>query len=173
MVSIAANDETVAAEEREFKEVPRLVWLFLVLVIESGTMRQTAPTPLTVSGVVLDPAEAVVPDATVTLRPGDGGQARTLMTDESGARDRPAGVRRNTLQGPAPAAFDVRWSREFYLQEKKRDKGASLTVGVDAFNVLNRVNYVGNVGNLSSPFFGQPVAARPARRTQFSLRFKF
>jgi len=39
--------------------------------------------------------------------------------------------------------------------------------------VLNRVNYSGYVGNLSSPFFGRAVSARPARRVQASLRFEF
>jgi hypothetical protein len=44
---------------------------------------------------------------------------------------------------------------------------------VDAFNVLNRVNYADYVGNLSSPFFGQAVATRPARRLHLSFRFTF
>lgn len=64
------------------------------------------------------------------------------------------------------------WPREFYLTAEAR-QGASLTLRVDAFNVLNRVNYVSYVGNLSSPFFGLPVAAWPAWRMQFNLRFKF
>ena len=41
------------------------------------------------------------------------------------------------------------------------------------FNVLNRVNYAGYVGNLSSPFYGLAVSARPARRLQASLRLNF
>jgi hypothetical protein len=44
---------------------------------------------------------------------------------------------------------------------------------VDAFNVLNRVNYTAFVGNLSSPFFGKAVAAQPPRRLQLGLRFRF
>jgi len=47
------------------------------------------------------------------------------------------------------------------------------TVGFDAFNVLNHVNYVAYVGNLSSPFFGTAVSAFPTRRLQLGLRFKF
>ena len=43
----------------------------------------------------------------------------------------------------------------------------------DAFNALNRVNYAGYVGNLSSPFFGQPIPALPGRRLQLMARFKF
>jgi len=44
---------------------------------------------------------------------------------------------------------------------------------VDAFNVLNQVNFGMPVGDLSSPFFGQRVSAGPARRMQASLSFKF
>jgi outer membrane receptor protein involved in Fe transport len=93
---------------------------------------------------------------------------------DSAAGDRPAGVRRNSLQGPGAATLDVRWSREFRLKKAgKDDEGPAITLGVDAFNVLNRTNYAGLVGNLSSPFFGLPVAARPARRVQLTLGFSF
>jgi outer membrane receptor protein involved in Fe transport len=92
---------------------------------------------------------------------------------DSLALDRPAGVARNTLQGPGFAQLDLRWSREFNLQKRKGDKGATLTLGVNALNVTNRVNYAGYVGNLSSPFFGQAVAARPSRRMQFTLKLAF
>jgi hypothetical protein len=89
------------------------------------------------------------------------------------ANDRPAGVPRNSLQGPGYAGVDVRWSRDFYFERKKKDKGPTATFGLDAFNVLNHINYTGYVGNLSSPFFGKPVAALPTRRLQASLRFRF
>src|SRR5215813_10343404 len=76
------------------------------------------------------------------------------------ANDRPTGVRRNSLQGPGAATVDLRWSKEFSLKRaekgKKKDDGPSATIGVSAFNVLNRVNFTGYVGNLSSPFFGLP-----------------
>ncbi|MEW6209276.1 MAG: carboxypeptidase regulatory-like domain-containing protein [Acidobacteriota bacterium] len=88
------------------------------------------------------------------------------------ASDRPRGVRRNSLQGPGAATLDVRWSKEFRLKEKK-DEGPTIRVGIDAFNVLNRTNYTGFVGNLSSRFFGLPVASRPARRLQILLSFEF
>jgi len=89
------------------------------------------------------------------------------------ATDRPAGARRHGLDGPGAATLDLRWSREFYLRPRQKEKGPAVTVGIDAFNVLNRVNYAGYVGNLSSPFFGRPVAARPARRVQLTSRLKF
>jgi outer membrane receptor protein involved in Fe transport len=89
------------------------------------------------------------------------------------ANDRPAGVRRNSLPGPGTATLDVRWSKEFELKKTKNGEGPTMTVGVGAFNVFNRVNFANFVGNLSSPFFGRPVAARPARRMQLSFGFTF
>ena len=50
-----------------------------------------------------------------------------------------------------------------------------MTVGIDAFNLLNVVNhvrYVG-VGTITSPVFMRPVTAQPARQLQFSARLKF
>ncbi|MBI1763881.1 MAG: TonB-dependent receptor [Acidobacteria bacterium] len=92
---------------------------------------------------------------------------------DSFALDRPAGVGRNTLQGPGYAQLDLRWGREFGLVKGKKDDGPTLAVKVDAFNVFNRVNYAGFVGNQSSPFFGQAVAARPVRRMQFGVSLSF
>jgi outer membrane receptor protein involved in Fe transport len=87
------------------------------------------------------------------------------------ANARPPGVSRNSLQGPGFAELDMRWSHAFLLKHKK--EGPQFTVGLDAFNLTNRVNYVSYVGDLSSPFFGQPVAAKPPRRLQLSGRFEF
>jgi len=90
------------------------------------------------------------------------------------ANARPSGVGRNTLRGPGFASLDVRWWRElpFSPQGQPRAK-RSVTLGVDAFNVTNRVNYNTPVGNLASPFFGESISAAPARRIQFSLRVRY
>ena len=106
------------------------------------------------------------------------GQPYTMTTGRDDnhdglANDRPVGVSRNSLQGPAYADFDVRWSRDFYFVRAKKEKGPMATLGIDAFNVLNHVNYAGYIGVLSSPFFGKPVAAQPVRRLQASFRFRF
>jgi hypothetical protein len=89
------------------------------------------------------------------------------------ANSRPPGVPRNSAQGPGFAELDVRWSRDFYLVRAKKDKGPVATLGMDAFDVLNHVNYTGYVGVVSSPFFGKPVAAQPVRRLQASFRLRF
>jgi hypothetical protein len=107
------------------------------------------------------------------------GQPYTLTTGidqfhTGTANARPVGVSRNSLQGPAYADLDLRWWRDFSVRKgKKKDEGVKATLAVDAFNVLNGVNYSSLTGNLSSPFFGQAVAAQPPRRLQLSFRLKF
>ena len=87
---------------------------------------------------------------------------------------RPPGVPRNSLQATGSANLDLRWSHTFALTKAEdEDEGMKINVGVDAFNVLNRVNYTGWVGNLSSPFYGQPTSAQAARRFQLTARFEF
>jgi len=109
--------------------------------------------------------------------------------------DRPAGFARNTLHGPGLANLDLSFSHDFVLsqhkespskavstakagekqidQPNKSKDSPTLTVSVNSFNVFNHPNYVTYVGVLGSPFFGQPVSANPARRTQLNLEFKF
>ena len=87
------------------------------------------------------------------------------------ANARPPGVERNSLQGDGAATLDIRWSREFHLPLK--EGRPSLVAGLDAFNVLNHVNYSKFSGDLASPLFGKPYAAAPARRLQLSLTAKF
>jgi hypothetical protein len=90
------------------------------------------------------------------------------------ANARPAAVGRNTQRGPAYASLDLRWSRDIpYAASGNARPKRSLNLGVDAFNVTNRVNDNTPVGNLSSPFFGQSISAAPARRIQFSVRVRY
>jgi hypothetical protein len=93
--------------------------------------------------------------------------------DDGLALDRPTGVRRNTLEGPGYLGLDLRLSKDFVLEASKKDKSPKITAALDAFNVINRVNYSGYIGNLSSPFFGHAIASQPARRLQLSMRFAF
>jgi hypothetical protein len=112
------------------------------------------------------------------------GRPYTLLAGEdrfSNARGsaRPAGVPRNSLTGPSYADLDLRWSREIGLHARHRPARPkskdpwSLTVGVDAFNVLNHTNFTTYVGTAASPLFGTATSAYPSRRLQFSIRTKF
>lgn len=76
-----------------------------------------------------------------------------------------------TLTTAGFAALDIRASRDITLGAGKDAR--EVTLGFDAFNVLNHVNYGSFVGTLSSPLFGQPISARAARQLQFSARMKF
>jgi outer membrane receptor protein involved in Fe transport len=89
------------------------------------------------------------------------------------ANARPVGVPRNSREGPGYADLDLRWSRDLFFDRTKKGDGPASTFGVDAFNILNRVNYINYVGTLTSPFFGRAVAAQPPRRLQLSLRMRF
>jgi hypothetical protein len=89
------------------------------------------------------------------------------------ALDRPAGVRRNSLEGPGYLGLDLRLSKDFVLDASKKEKSPKITAALDAFNVVNRVNYSSYIGNQSSPFFGHAIASQPARRLQLSMRFMF
>src|SRR5476651_442097 len=86
-------------------------------------------------------------------------------------RARPDGVPRNSLETTGFASLDIRASRDLKLGAGKDAR--EVTLGLDAFNLLNHVNYGTFVGTLSSPLFGQPVSARSARQLQFSARMKF
>ncbi len=86
---------------------------------------------------------------------------------------RPAGVARNTLQGPGSAVLDLRWSHEFAVGSGKGEDAPAWSIGMDAFNFVNRVNYSGLIGIQTSPFFGRAIAAQPSRRVQLSAGFHF
>jgi carboxypeptidase family protein len=87
------------------------------------------------------------------------------------ANDRPPGVDRNTGRGPSFAGVDVHLSRSFHPEKNKHRPRIEL--GIDAFNVLNTVNYKDYIGTLTSPFFGRANAANPPREMQLSLQLVF
>jgi hypothetical protein len=53
------------------------------------------------------------------------------------------------------------------------DKRLRIELFVQAQNVLNRTNAIGYSGVMTSPFFGQPTAALPARRVELGARIGF
>jgi hypothetical protein len=87
------------------------------------------------------------------------------------ASDRPPGVDRNTGRGPGFAQVDVHLSRPFHLVKNKHRPRVEF--GIDAFNVLNSVNYKNYVGTLTSPFFGLANAADPPREVQLTMQLNF
>jgi hypothetical protein len=99
----------------------------------------------------------------------------TTGTDDNGdteVNDRPAGMQRNSGQGPGFVKLDARFGKEWVLP-KVDGRKLQLETVAEAFNVFNRVNLGNFVGNLSSPFFGQATSALDARRIQLSVRFRF
>ena len=86
--------------------------------------------------------------------------------------DRPLGFTRNTLHGPGLINLDLNIAHDFVLS-KKRKEARTLTVSLNSFNVLNHQNDVTFIGVITSPFFGQAVAALPPRRMQLNLEYKF
>ncbi len=109
----------------------------------------------------------------ITLNSG-GPYTETLGLDpfnNGRGRARPAGVPRDSLETSGFASVDLRASRDVTFGAGKDAR--EITFGLDAFNVLNHVNYGSFVGTQGSPLFSQPVSARAARQLQFSARMKF
>lgn len=78
---------------------------------------------------------------------------------------RPGG--RNTGQTDGYQNVDLALTRRFTI-------GTTIfEARVEAFNVLNTVNYDEYVGALLSPFYAQPVSAFPKRRMQFAGTVRF
>jgi hypothetical protein len=86
------------------------------------------------------------------------------------ANARPPGVTRNTGRGPGYADVDLRLSKVLKLEALKTFQ---VEFGVDAFNILNHVNFKNYVGTLTSPFFGRANTADAARQMQLSIRLSF
>jgi hypothetical protein len=92
-------------------------------------------------------------------------------------------VGRNALRGPAYFGFDLQLSRTFPIKERY-----SLQVIANAFNILNKTNFVGGFAPagqpagstygtvstaLNSSTFGQITGAYDPRILQFALKFRF
>ena len=97
--------------------------------------------------------------------------------------DRPAGVGRNTGNGPGYADVDIHLSKDFRLL--RVGQHARMEFGLDAFNVFNRVNFKNFIGvcgcqNLDQvptattpDTFGHADSAQSARELQLSFKFRF
>ena len=87
-------------------------------------------------------------------------------------RARPTGVPRNSFETTGYSSLDLRASREIKAGGTK-EATRTIALSLDAFNVLNRVNFGSFVGTVGSPLFGRPVSALAARQLQLSARVKF
>jgi hypothetical protein len=92
--------------------------------------------------------------------------------------DRPAGVNRNSLEGPSYFEVDLGLSRTFTMFPSGvagtgGQAGVRATVSVEGTNLLNRAGYSQISGILTSPFFGLPVQARQGRQIFASLELGF
>ena len=76
------------------------------------------------------------------------------------------------MPGPGTISLDLNLSHDFPLSKTKKEARV-LSLSLNAFNVLNHPNYVTYIGAMSSPLFGNPVAAQPPRRMQLDVQFKF
>jgi len=88
------------------------------------------------------------------------------------ARDRPAGVTRNTGKGPMYSEVDFRLSKRIVIIHREKSS-PYMEIRLDAFNVLNQVNAKNYIGVLTSPLFGVANAAYPARQLQISVKASF
>jgi hypothetical protein len=86
------------------------------------------------------------------------------------ANDRPAGLHRNSGQGPGMVQLDMRVSKTVRFEKVS---ALQAEIAADSFNVLNHVNFTSYIGTLTSPFYGRANSAYPARQIQLSFRLKF
>lgn len=110
--------------------------------------------------------------------------------------DRPSGVGRNTLRaaGQSVVALSAGYQFEFGRSSRPLPPGVAIFGGggspqvrtvdmgqaryraqvmVQVQNALNRSNYVGYSGTMTSPFFGRPTAAGEMRKVQIIASFSF
>ncbi len=102
------------------------------------------------------------------LQPGSGltlGQVRQQVTPASGTFGT---LGRNTERAMPFFDLSAGLQKSFAVTERMR-----METRIEAFNVLNRVNYDNYAGNLLDPRFGQATSAFPARQVQVMLRLNF
>jgi len=176
----AANDQTNLPAERGLSDFDARHKIVVTGVFESPWKGASGGSFAShvLSGFILSPSFR-----------GNSSRPFSLLTgtDVNGDRhpttDRPPGAGRNTGIGPDFYTFDMRLSRRIGLGEK-----AGLKLVVEAFNLLNRTNYISvnnTVGLIGPPFNlkgtsatapSQPLgftSAQPKREIQLGLRLDF
>jgi hypothetical protein len=86
---------------------------------------------------------------------------------------RPAGVPRNSLNSGAYQDLQARLGYTFKLRPRLKDSSPTLALSLSSFNTINRVNYEGYVGVVTSPLFMHPTSADQPRRLQLGASYNF
>lgn len=103
----------------------------------------------------------------------------TTGKDDNGDQifnDRPAGVGRNTERGEWLKQIDLRvgWKLPLkYLGLNPTDKRRSVSLNINARNLLNTTNLINYAGIQTSPYFRRATAARAARSIEVGMSFGF
>jgi hypothetical protein len=92
--------------------------------------------------------------------------------------DRPAGIPRNSGQGPKTLNFNFNISKAFFFGNSSRSNGngnsaRNLNVFANMTNAFNRTNVGSMSGVMSSPNFGKPTSALDPRQIEVGMRFQF
>jgi hypothetical protein len=101
----------------------------------------------------------------------------TTGKDDNGdqnTNDRPAGVARNSGNGPRFFNVNATLAKTFRLRRTAAGGGgAQLSVYANVNNALNRVNRRNPSGVLTSSYFGIPTSASAARDVEIGMRYQF
>jgi hypothetical protein len=105
----------------------------------------------------------------------------TTGTDDNGdqrTNDRPAGVPRNSADGPRFFNVNMTLSKTFRLRQNDDGGpggggGAQLSVYANVNNAFNIVNRRNPSGVITSSYFGIPTSAASARDVEIGMRYQF
>src|SRR5262249_2058059 len=75
---------------------------------------------------------------------------------------------RNLIIGPGSQLLNAQFSRDIRMKSTR-----TLTLAVNATNLINEVNFATIDTIVNSPTFGHVISVRPMRSVQLNLRFRF
>jgi hypothetical protein len=86
---------------------------------------------------------------------------------------RPPGIPRDSLNGGNYQDVQLRLGYTFKVRPRLKDQSPTLAFSLSSFNTLNRVNYGGYIGVVTSPEFMKPTTASNPRRLQLGTSYNF
>jgi hypothetical protein len=94
--------------------------------------------------------------------------------NDSHINDRPAGLARNSGNGPGFFNVGFNLSKAFQLRRSPDgSNGLQINFFINADNALNMTNFGPPSGVMTSPLFGKPFRARNPRQVEIGMRFQF